>query len=260
MNTVLGQKKTIGQMFLENGIRIPVTGIKVSVMPVVQKKTVETDGYAAIQLGYGTRKHALKAQTGHAKKANLDSVPRILREVRVPADFSFQQTSVSVSDVLKIGDIVTVSGVSKGKGWAGGVKRWGFKGGPRTHGQSDRERAPGSIGQTTTPGRVYKGKHMAGRMGNEKVTVRNLIVMDVQDEIVLVAGLVPGIKNGLLTLEKIGEVSEKKFVPLHKVVVVEEIVAEDLQEAPESKAGEEVAEDKKTESATEDIKAEGEAA
>lgn len=121
---------------------------------------------------------------------------------------------LKASEVLKPGDIVDVIGVSKGKGFAGVVKRHHFKGGPRTHGQSDRERAPGSIGQTTTPGRVYKGKRMAGRMGHERVTIKNLRVVDVSDNFLLIKGLVPGPKNSLVMVKKVGE--DKKFVPLYK--------------------------------------------
>lgn len=117
-------------------------------------------------------------------------------------------------DVLKPGDIIDVIGVSKGKGFAGVVKRHHFKGGPRTHGQSDRERAPGSIGQTTTPGRVYKGKRMAGRMGHGRVTIKNLKIVDVSDTALFIKGLIPGPKNSLVMVKKVSE--DEKFVPLHK--------------------------------------------
>ena len=128
-------------------------------------------------------------------------------------------------------------GVSKGKGFAGGVKRHHFKGGPKTHGQSDRHRAPGSIGQGTTPGRVYKGKRMAGKMGNEQVTVKNLQVLNVVDGILYIKGLVPGVKGGLLVVTKVGK--NKKFTPLYKKaeeVVVEEVAAAEV--AQELKAAE----------------------
>jgi ribosomal protein L3 len=117
---------------------------------------------------------------------------------------------------LKSGDLVKVTGISKGKGFAGVVKRWGFKGGPKTHGQSDRQRSPGSIGQTTTPGRVYKGKKMAGRMGGVKATLKGLTVMeaDEKEKVLMIKGLVPGAKNGELIIQKYGE--SKKFVPLMK--------------------------------------------
>lgn len=119
-----------------------------------------------------------------------------------------------VSNVLKPGDVVDVRGVSKGKGFAGVVKRHHFKGGPRTHGQSDRERAPGSIGQTTTPGRVYRGKRMAGRMGQEKVTVKNLRIVDIRDDLIFLKGLVPGARNSVVSIKKKGE--DKKFIPLYQ--------------------------------------------
>jgi hypothetical protein len=120
---------------------------------------------------------------------------------------------IKASEVFKSGDVINVTGISKGKGYAGGVKRHHFKGGPRTHGQSDRERAPGAIGSTTTPGRVYRGKRMAGKMGNEQVTVKNIRIVAVDDNFILVKGLVPGGRNTLLILKKVGE--DKKFVPLY---------------------------------------------
>ena len=123
-------------------------------------------------------------------------------------------TEINLADIFTPGDIVDVTGISKGKGFAGGVKRWNFKGGPRTHGQSDRERAPGSIGQTTTPGRVYKGKKMAGRMGQDTVTVKNLEVIGITDDgVLLIKGLVPGSVNSIVVVKKMG--TNKKFVPLY---------------------------------------------
>jgi Ribosomal protein L3 len=138
-------------------------------------------------------------------------------------------SEIQVAEIFATGDMVDVTGVSKGKGWAGGVKRWGFHGGPRTHGQSDRERAPGSIGQTTTPGRVYRGKKMAGRMGSDTVTVKNLEIIEItNDGVLLIKGLVPGRLNGLLMIKKVGE--NKKFVPLYKEVVEEEVVEAPAEE------------------------------
>jgi len=132
--------------------------------------------------------------------------------VRVPVTF----VKVAEPGDLKPGDFVKVTGRSKGKGWAGVVKRWGFKGGPKTHGQSDRQRAPGSIGQTTTPGRVYKGKHMAGRMGGTRVTISGLTLMDFEpkEKLLLIKGLIPGAKKSQVAIRKTGE--NKKFVPLLK--------------------------------------------
>jgi large subunit ribosomal protein L3 len=139
--------------------RIDVSGIVVS-----QIKTAEKDGYDAVQLGYGMTKKADKPTAGHSKKAGLNSTPRFFKETRADKIEGIELGSaVNVEEVLSAGDIVDVTGVTKGKGYAGVVKRHHFKGGPKTHGQSDRHRAPGSIGQSTTPGRVYKGKRMAGR-------------------------------------------------------------------------------------------------
>jgi len=141
-------------------------------------------------------------------------------------------TQVSVEDFagLKPGDLVKVTGTSKGKGFAGVVKRWGFKGGPKTHGQSDRQRSPGSIGQTTTPGRVYKGKKMPGRMGNKKITISGLTIMEIEEKEkrLLIKGLVPGAKKSSLVIQKYAE--NKKFVPLMKLGETE------IKETEEEKA------------------------
>ncbi len=219
MNTILGRKIQQTQGFLENGTRIPITVIAAEDTPVIGVKTPEKEGYAAVQVGFGVKKKPSKALLGQAKKANLTYVPRIIREIRVDQGFSIQPgESIKVEEVLKPGDIVSVTGVSKGKGFAGVVKRYHFRGGPRTHGQSDRERAPGSIGQTTTPGRVYKGKRMAGNMGRDQVTIHNLLVVDVDPvkKTVLLKGLVPGSIGSMITLTKTGELADKKFVPLFK--------------------------------------------
>lgn len=231
ISTLIGQKLDQAQDFLQNGKRVPVTEIAVTENVVLQIKTVDSDSYAAIQLGAGTKKKPINSALGHAKKAGQKSAPLKIREVSVK-DISEDEVPklgdfVSVVDVFKPGDIVEVTGVSKGKGFAGGVKRHGFKGGPKTHGQSDRHRAPGSIGQGTTPGRVYKGKRMAGRMGTETVTVKNLTVVDVDNEAkkLYVTGLVPGHKNSWVYITRIGE--DKKFVPLLSIVQKEEAKAKD---------------------------------
>ncbi len=217
MIKLIGEKKSQSQSFLEDGTRIPVTQVYLPSNLVVSIKSQEKDKYWAVQLGLGTKKKANRSLLGHAKKANLQTAPKVLREVRLIDNELENMPKVGdtlrPSDVFKPGDIVDVIGISKGKGFAGVVKRHHFKGGPRTHGQSDRERAPGSIGQTTTPGRVYKGKRMAGRMGHEKVTIKNLLVLDVIDEGLLIKGLVPGARNGLLMIEKVGQA--KNFIPLY---------------------------------------------
>lgn len=255
MNTILGQKQEQTQRFLENGTRIPVTVFRVLDNAIVAIKTMDKDAYIAVQLGVGSAKNPNKPRAGHAKKAHLSSTPSLLREVRLTADSSVAQGDMlSVAQVLKAGDIIQVTGISKGKGFAGGVKRYGFRGGPRTHGQSDRERAPGSIGQTTTPGRVYKGKHMAGRMGQDQVTVRNLMVVAVDDvnKQVLVKGLVPGGRGTWITMTKTGEVNEKKYVPLlqtpEELQVAQAEAAKIAAEAPQEAA---VNEEPKVEEANE---------
>jgi large subunit ribosomal protein L3 len=157
------------------------------------------------QLTYGISKSITKPIAGHLKKAGLEMKPRFLREVSVPEGEEIAPgTEINVSQVFVEGDVVRVTGVSKGKGFAGVVKRHHFRGGPKTHGQSDRERSPGSIGQTTTPGRVYRGKRMAGRMGSDTVTVRNLKVVKVEGETntLFIKGLVPGGKHALLMIRK----------------------------------------------------------
>lgn len=207
MNSLLAKKIEQSQKFLENGTRIPVTKLGVDGNIVLGIKTPEKNMYSAVQLGFGKK----KKKTSKGTKTNH----AILREIRIKDEDSQMPNigdAINASDIFKVGDVINITGVSKGKGFAGGVKRYNFRGGPRTHGQSDRERAPGSIGSSTTPGRVYKGKRMAGRMGHDQVTVRNLTIVSVDNENILVTGLVPGGRNSLLIVKKVSE--NKKFVPL----------------------------------------------
>jgi large subunit ribosomal protein L3 len=223
--TIIGKKLGQTQGFLSDGKRIPMTRIDVSSNVVVQIKNSAKEGYDAVQLGFGTDKKADKPTTGHATKAGLKTTPRFFRETKAEKMDSVEVGSaVVIEEVLSAGDIVDVSGISKGKGYAGVVKRHHFKGGPKTHGQSDRHRAPGSIGQSTTPGRVYKGKRMAGRMGAEDVTVKNLEVIDIQDGVLVVKGLVPGHISSIVTITRRGV--NKKHMGLFKVEVEAEVVEE----------------------------------
>lgn len=260
IQAVFGTKTDQSQMFLTDGTRIPVTKVKVADMPVVQVKTKEKDGYTALQigLGVGRRKQMSAALSGHIGKAKLKELPRKVREIRVDeADLLEVGGAVRLADVLKAGDLIKVTGTSKGKGFAGGVKRHNFKGGPRTHGQSNRERAPGSLGQTTTPGRVYKGKRMAGHMGVATASITNLMVVAVLGDILYVKGLIPGASKSTVKIEKTGE--SKKFVAplLAEEVMAEEVVEETkteevvveadaskVEEAPAEKAEEAVVEAK----------------
>lgn len=219
MNTVFGVKKQQSQVFLEDGTRVPVTVVSVLDNVVSQHKTSEKDGYAAVQLGIGVAKKQKKSVVSHLKKANITTLPKYLREVRISPDEDLSTlslgTKLELSTLLTPGDQLKVTGVSKGKGFAGGVKRHNFSGGPKTHGQSDRHRAPGAIGQGTTPGRVYKGKRMAGHMGVDTVSVTNLYVVDIKGSDVYVSGLIPGSKNTLIRLEKTGE--KKNFIPVFRL-------------------------------------------
>jgi len=200
---IIGRKIGMTQLFLDDGECVGVTAIEAGPCTVVQVKTAEKDGYDAIQLGFGTSKRLNKAQKGHLK--GLVDAPH-LHEFRVPAGTAAVGDRVDVA-AFATGDILRVSGLSKGMGFAGGVKRYHFRGGPKTHGQSDRQRAPGAIGSTTTPGRVLKGKRMAGHMGNVKVTAANLKVVrvDAERNLLLVHGAVPGANGGVVIVEKAGE-------------------------------------------------------
>lgn len=212
ITSILGIKQGSTQKYTEKGVRIPVTEIQAGPCPVIQIKG------NIIQLGFGTRKNANKPILGHIKGANLKLAPKFFHEAVFEGEnLPVLGSEIKISDVLTPGDIIKVTGISKGKGFQGVVKRHGFHGGPKTHGQSDRQRHPGSIGSTTTPGRVYKGKRMAGRMGGDTVTIKNLLVMDIDSgkNLLLVKGLVPGSKNGLLTITKTG--THNKFVPLLKL-------------------------------------------
>lgn len=237
LNTILGIKKQMAQMFLSDGQRIPVTVIQADPCLVTQVKTPEKDGYRAIQVGLGEKKQTKRAMPGHGKKG-IKVSPRFLRELEIEEEDKFSVGDVITADkLLQPGDLVNITGTSRGKGFTGVVKRWGFKGGPRTHGQSDRERAPGSIGQTTTPGRVYKGKKMAGRAGGATVTVRNLTVVKVeQTGEIWVTGQVPGIKTGLLIVRKVGE--NKRFPGLYEEEKEQGEKPEKKSEAEEMQKGE----------------------
>jgi large subunit ribosomal protein L3 len=216
MDTILGSKVKMSQTFVENR-RVPVTLVEAGPCIVTAVKTEKTDGYWALQLGFGKRKmsNITKPMKGHLKGAASyqKQAPRFLCEVRLDAEPKMKVgDEIKVSEVFSEGDVVAVRGVSRGKGFAGVVKRWGFAGGPKTHGQSDRHRAPGSIGQGTTPGRVRKGKKMAGRMGGERVTIKNLKVVSLDGEKneMALSGPVPGSVGGLLVIRKIRGVKDEE--------------------------------------------------
>lgn len=198
---IIGRKKGMTQLFNEDRTVDQVTAIEAGPCFITQVKQVGNEGYNAVQLGFGDAKRINQPEKGHLKKTgNL----KYLREFRSDDVSSLEVGSKVDVSIFQPGDIVDVVGISKGKGFAGGVKRYHFSGGPKTHGQSDRHRAPGSIGSGTTPGRVWKGLHMAGHMGNERVTVRGLRVVEANAEknLLLVNGAVPGSKEGILLVKK----------------------------------------------------------
>lgn len=200
---IIGRKLGMTQIFSDNGRAEAVTAIEAGPCAVIQVRTAANDGYNAAQLGFGEVKRLKSPQRGHLKELGKF---RHLREFRVDSSEDIEVgTKVDVS-LFQAGDLVNITGVSKGKGFAGVVKRHHFAGGPKTHGQSDRHRAPGSVGAGTSPGRVLKGKRMAGHMGNSRVTVRNLEVLEADParNLLLVKGAVPGARNGLLLIKKSG--------------------------------------------------------
>jgi large subunit ribosomal protein L3 len=169
---------------------------------VTQIRTEEKDGYQAVQLGFGIARKLKKPQQGHVKASGHQV--KTLRELKADDYSGIEVGQVFKADTFSVGDVVDVTGTSKGRGFQGGMKRHGFSGGPATHGQSDRARAPGSIGSSATPGRVFKGMKMAGHMGDERVTVQNLKVLrvDAERNLLLIEGSVPGAKNGTLLIRQ----------------------------------------------------------
>ena len=201
---IIGKKIGMSQVFSDSGKVEAVTVIEAGPCLVTQIKTADKEGYNAVQLGFSNAKKLNKAEQGHLKE--LGKLKK-LREFRVDNTAEMKVgDKVDVSQ-FKTGDVVNVTGVSKGKGFSGVVKRHGFHGGPKTHGQTDRHRAPGAIGATTSPGRVLKGMRMAGHMGAERVTQKGLKVYktDPEHNLLLVQGAVPGAKNGLLLISKVSK-------------------------------------------------------
>ena len=206
LRAFLGKKIGMTQIYEEGGNVVPVTVIQAGPCFVTQIRTPETDGYEAVQIGFDEVKKLNKPRAGHLKNSKM---VRFLREVKADNSSELavgQQINV---DIFAPGEFVDVIGKSKGRGFAGTIKRHGFHGGDRTHGQSDRMRAPGSIGGGTTPGRVYKGMKMSGHMGNVRITVKNLEVVqvDVERNLLILKGAVPGGPNSLLTVRKTRKVA-----------------------------------------------------
>jgi large subunit ribosomal protein L3 len=198
---LLGRKLGMTQVFTAAGEARGVTVVEAGPCVVVQIKTQEKDGYDAIQVGFGSVKRVNEPMKGHVKRLGQF---RWLREFRVEDPNAYEVGQKLGAELFSEGEFVDVVGRSKGRGFAGGVKRYHFRGGPKTHGQSDRHRAPGSIGSGTTPGRVRKGLRMAGHMGDERVTVKHLRIFesDPARGVILLEGSVPGGVNGLVQIKK----------------------------------------------------------
>ncbi len=201
---LIGKKIGMTQIFDDNGLAIPVTVIEAGPCYVTQVRMPEKDGYSAVQLGFSEAKpkRLTGGQLGHLKRNNLPPL-KFLREFRVKNPEVQEGDQVTVA-VFAVGEKVDVVGTSKGKGFAGAVKRYHFRGGPRTHGASDRERAPGSRGAGTTPGRVYKGSRGPGHMGNDRVTAQSLkvVLVDTERNLIGVTGSVPGARGGLVLVQE----------------------------------------------------------
>ena len=218
---ILGIKKSQSQKFDKTGARVPVTTIETAPNYLLDIKNIKKDGYTSIVVGYGEGKNIAKPVLGLLKKAKVDKKLKYIQEFRfdpkvLPVSevdgkkaIAFGEVVVGIGQELKptqlfaLADSIMVTATSKGKGFQGVVKRHAFKGGSKTHGQSDRQRAPGSIGMSTTPGRVFKGKRMAGRMGNETVSISGLSVVETTETSITLKGLVPGAIGGLVRIKRI---------------------------------------------------------
>lgn len=219
---IIGTKSDVGQLFPEKGTRVPYTKIETTPCYLLDIKTKEKDGYTAVLLGGSPCKTMKKSRTGVFKKAGIETPLRFFKEIRIDSipQIEIQNSDGKISiksgetDVFigseikptlffKEDDYVTLQSRSKGKGFQGVVRRHGFAGGPATHGQSDRERAPGSIGQSATPGRVYKGKRMAGRVGNTTTSIRKVKIISVAEDFILTKGFIPGQKGGLVVIKSV---------------------------------------------------------
>jgi large subunit ribosomal protein L3 len=205
MKGIIGKKVGMTQIFDEQGNAVPVTVIQAGPCYVTQVRTADRDGYVGIQLGFGESKpqRLTKGQLGHLQRNNLPAL-RYLREFRVKdGELDVAEGQQITADVFAKGERVDVIGTSKGPGFAGGIKRHHFNRQPKTHGASDRTRAPGSVGQNTYPGRTFKGKRMAGHMGSERVTTENLevVVVDAEKNLLAVRGSVPGQNGGIVLIK-----------------------------------------------------------
>ncbi|MGH2739658.1 MAG: 50S ribosomal protein L3 [Actinomycetota bacterium] len=208
---ILGEKLGMTQIFTDDGRAVPITVVKAGPCRVAQVKTPERDGYAAVQLSFGERKRLSQPIAGHLRKAGVESA-RHLVELRTDDAADYQPGQEVTVDIFQPGDHADVVGVSKGKGFAGVMKRHGFSGLGASHGTERKHRSPGAIGACATPSRVFKGTRMAGQMGNVRVTVLNLEIVETDAErgLLLLRGAVPGPRGGLLMVRTAVKTSERK--------------------------------------------------
>ena len=235
---MIGRKVGMMRLYDGEGRVRAVTAIELGPNRVTQLRTHDQDGYEAVQIGFaGNRKRLTRPQRGHLRKAGIDERLGVLREFRAdPSQFEVGQ-EIRSNEEFTPGEYVDVTGTSKGRGFAGGVKRWHFAGGPKTHGQSDRWRAPGSIGAGTTPGKVWKGQKMGGHMGAERKTVRNLLVVltDESRNLIFVEGSVPGPNSGVISVKHALKRTLENFQP---PPALDPAVPEESDEVEETAAGE----------------------
>lgn len=231
---ILGRKKGMTQVFRDDGRVIPVTVVEAGPCTVLQVKTKAKDGYEAVQIGFCDKKEKLmrKPELGKFKKINV-TPKRFIKEIRTAADQKFEVGQELKVDIFAAGDAVDVTGTSIGKGFQGGMKRWHWKGGKETHGSTSHRR-PGSIGSTTTPGRVIRGHHLPGRMGGDTVTTQNLEVVkvDLENNLIVLEGSVPGPDNSLLMIKKAKKRAKAK---IPQIVIIKEKKEKSKKEAPGGK-------------------------
>ena len=205
MGGLIGQKIGMTRIFDDQGRAVPVTVVQAGPCPIVSLKTEETDGYSAVQLGFGRKKESRssKAELGHAASVGLDYAPRVLREFRTAGDAEVEEGSELTVEIFEVGDRVKIVGTSKGRGFQGVVKRYGFAGRPASHGHP-MSRTPGSMGPGTDPSRVIKGKRLPGQMGAKRQTIRNLeiVKVDAERNLLFLKGGVPGARNSYLFISK----------------------------------------------------------
>ncbi len=205
MAGLIGKKIGMTRIFNEEGAAVSVTVVEAGPCPVLQIKSTETDGYTAVQLGFGAQKdkRASKAEKGHAAKAGVETAPRLVREIRISDDDEYEIGQAITVDVFEAGDVVKVTGTTKGKGFQGVVKRYGFAGRPASHGHP-MSRVPGSMGPGTDPSRVIKGKKLPGRMGGVRATLPNakVVRVDLERNLLFIKGGVPGARHSYLMIQK----------------------------------------------------------